>query len=95
MTRSRSQKLNTVSRCIAARLLGIRQPITRVAAPCFEQRLGHLEHRLAAGALAHADQHHALADRHHVAAFQRRRAEGLVGVAHQILKPAFESRVER
>ena len=34
--RSRSQKVNTVSRCIAARLFGIRQPITRVAPPCLK-----------------------------------------------------------
>jgi hypothetical protein len=39
-----------------------------------EELLRDLEHRLTGRALAHADQHRALADRHHVAALERRGA---------------------
>ncbi len=40
-----------------------------------EQRLGDLLDHAALGALAHADEHGAVADRHHVAALERRPAE--------------------
>ena len=43
-------------------------------AAMFEQLRCDLEHGLARGALAHADQHGAVADRHDVAAFDRRGA---------------------
>ncbi len=66
---------------MAARLFGIRQPITRVARLVLEELGRHLEHGLARRALAHADEHDALADRHDVAALERGGAEGLVGVA--------------
>ena len=42
--------------------------------PLLEQRRRELADRLARGALAHADQHVALADRHHVAALERGQA---------------------
>ncbi|KGC52761.1 hypothetical protein DO65_4930 [Burkholderia pseudomallei] len=46
-----------------------------------EQRLRELADRLARRALAHADEHDAAADRHHVAAFERRHAVIAVGIA--------------
>ena len=78
---SRSQKLNTVSRCIAARLLGMTQAIDPRCRLRLEQAMGDLSDTLVVGALTHADQHDALADRHHVAAFDAGAAEILVGVA--------------
>ena len=69
VTTSRSAKVNTVSRCMAARRLGMPATTTRSAAPV-EQRLGHLGDGLAGGALAHADQHDAVAGGHDVAALE-------------------------
>ena len=43
-----------------------------VGRPGLEQRLRHLDHGLVRGALAHADQHDTLAERHHVAALEGR-----------------------
>ena len=60
-----------------------------------EQLARDLQHGLPRGALAHADQHDALADRHDVAAFHRGRGEVLVGVAPPDLEvAALEHRVE-
>ena len=60
-----------------------------------DQLVGQLVDRLARGALAHADQHHALADRHDVAALDRGCAESLVGVAPPDAEVgALEARVE-
>ena len=53
----------------------------RSAAPCVEQRRGDLGDRLPRGALAHADQHDAVADRHDVAALEGGLAPVLLGVA--------------
>ena len=74
MTTSRSQKLNTVSRCMAARLFGIMAADHAGRRLVLEQLAGHLQHGLARGALAHADEDDALADRHHVAALDPRRS---------------------
>ena len=73
---------------MAARLFGIRQPMTRVAALLLEQRSAHLADGLMGRALAHADQHDALADRHDVAAFDRGAGEILVGIAPPDLEVA-------
>ena len=70
-----------MSRCIAARSLGMPATITRSAAPCVEQRGGDLGDRLPRGALAHAHQHDAVADRHDVAALEGGQAPVLLGVA--------------
>ena len=61
-----------------------------------EQVLGDLLDHARLGALAHADQHRAVADRHHVAAFQRRPAEVLdveVAVVAQLRVPEVEAGV--
>ena len=49
----------------------------------FEQRRGELADRLARGPLAHADQHGAVADRHHVATLKR----GQSMVVHRVSPP--------
>ena len=59
-----------------------------------EQRRRELADGLARGALAHADQHVALADRHHVAALQRREAVVLGRVAPPDVDLAGEVRME-
>ena len=51
---SRSAKVNTVSRCIAARSLGIPATITRSAAPWANSAAATWVMRLARRALAHA-----------------------------------------
>ena len=55
--------------------------MTRSAACCANSAPRHLEDGLIAGALAHPDQHHAIADRHDVAALQRGRAVVHVRIA--------------
>ena len=59
-----------------------------------EQRRRELADRLARRALAHADQHVALADGHHVAAFQRRQAVVLGRIAPPDVDLAGEVRME-
>ena len=83
-----------MSRCIAARSFGIAATMTRSAAPFFEQGRRELADRLPRGALAHADQDVALADRHHVAALERRQALILGRVAPPDVDLAGEVRME-
>ena len=59
-----------------------------------EQRTGELAHRLRRRALAHAHEHDAAAERHHVATFQRRQPVIHIGVAPPLDNPASEVRVE-
>ena len=68
--------------------------MTRSAAPCLNERRGELADRLARGALAHADQHIALADRHHVAALERGEAMVLGRIAPPDLHLAGEVGME-
>ena len=74
---SRSRKVKTVSRCMWARSLVITAAITRSAAPLAKRFLAICSIMRAWRALAHADQHRAVADGHHIAAFQRGLAEVL------------------
>ena len=59
-----------------------------------EQAARQLAHPLRRAALTHADEHHALAQRHHVPAFERGHAVVLVGVAPPDLGLGAELRVE-
>ena len=72
---SRSSSVKTVSRCMWARSFDITQAMTRSAAPAAEEGAGDLLDHAALGALAHPDEHGAVADRHDVAPLERRQAE--------------------
>ena len=66
---------------MAARLLGMLQAMTRVAALWAKSDRGHLADRLAGAPFAHPDENDALSDRHDVAALERGGGEILVGIA--------------
>ena len=80
VTTSRSAKVNTVSRCIAARSFGMPATIDLLGGTLGEQLGRHLGDRLARRALAHPDQHHAVAGDQHVAALDGRQPPGLLRV---------------
>ena len=78
---SRSQNVNTVSRCIAARSRGISAPITRRAAPAAKRFLARMLTARRVRALALADEDDAVADGHDVAALERGAAPVVVDAA--------------
>ena len=90
-----SQKVKTVSRCIAARSRGICAPITSRAAPASNILRARMLTALAVLRSPIPDQDDAVADRHHVAALHPRGAPVVVGASEPDLEVRIaEARME-
>ena len=85
---SRSANVKTVSRCIAARSFGMPATITRSAAPASNSASATWVIAWRDVRSLMPDQHHAVADRHHVAALEGGQSPVLLGVAPPHLHPA-------